>query len=566
MNIKIKKIIESCLQEIDLEDEVISKTLSSVDFVEVQKTTSESHGDYYSNIAMKLSKFLRKNPETIAKQIKAIILEKKYEQIKNIEVKKPGFINFFIENSARASIVTKIIKSKNIFDGFKSMNPKKIHLEFVSANPTGPLHVGHGRGLIYGKTLCSILRTQGHDVHTEYYVNNIGKQIDILSISVVLSLMNLKKPFTDVDIYNGKYISTIASKLKIKYEDKLIPLKNDLTKKDSFSSFLEYIMVNLDSYLELRNSVIDIIIYEYIKIDLDELDVVFSNWFLESELIKNNFVYNILDKIKDKDLSYLKDGAIWFKSTKYGDDKDRVLVRANGALTYFATDIAYHSIKLKKYDQIINVWGSDHHGYVPRLLNALKGIGYDTTKISIHLIQFANLYRDGEKISMSTRSGEFITLKSLIDEIGSDAINFFYIDKKIEQHLDFDINTALSKDKDNPVYYIQYAHARIEKIKSKIDLNKLDFDNAQLLESKEQALLRLLNSYEDTFRMAINTLQPQMITNYLYKLSQSFHSYYGNIKIIDDEINYSRVSLIIAIQKVLKDGLNLFNINAPEDM
>ena len=254
------------------------------------------------------------------------------------------------------------------------------------------------------------------------------------------------------------------------------------------------------------------------------------------------------------------------RSTKYGDDKDRVLVRANGALTYFATDIAYHSLKLDKYDYIINIWGSDHHGYVPRLTNALKGIGYDTNKISIHLIQFANLYRDGEKMSMSTRSGEFITLKSLVDEIGSDAINFFYINKKIEQHLDFDINTALSKDKDNPVYYIQYAHARIEKIISKVNLKDLDFDDTKLIDPKEQDLLRLLNNYEETFSVAMDTLQPQMITNYLYKLSQSFHSYYANIKIIDDEINYSRVSLVIAIQKVLKNGLNLFDINAPEDM
>ena len=566
MNIEIKNIIEAYLLEATLDEDINPIEISKEGFIEVQKTTNELHGDYYSNIAMKLSKVLKKNPMDIGEHIKKGLLGKKHPQVKKIEIKKPGFINFFIEDSKRASIVTDIIQSKDIFKNFKTKTKKNIHIEFVSANPTGPLHVGHGRGLIFGKTLSNILRIQGHNVFTEYYVNNIGKQIDILSISVILSIVDLKNPFDDVDIYKGKYIATVADKLKLQYKDSLLVCKNSLSSNNTYESFLNILREDFKPYLIFRDSVIDIIINDYIKKDLDDLNVEFSNWFHESELIKDDFVYKILEKIKSKDLSYVRDGAVWFKSTKYGDDKDRVLVRANGALTYFATDIAYHSLKLDKYDYIINIWGSDHHGYVSRLTNALKGIGYDTNKISIHLIQFANLYRDGEKMSMSTRSGEFITLKSLVDEIGSDAINFFYINKKIEQHLDFDINTALSKDKDNPVYYIQYAHARIEKIISKVNLKNLDFDDTKLMDPREQDLLRLLNNYEETFSAAMETLQPQMITNYLYKLSQSFHSYYANIKIIDDEVNYSRVSLVIAIQKVLKNGLNLFDINAPKDM
>ena len=566
MNIEIKNIIESYLLETTSNEDINPIEISKEGYIEVQKTTNELHGDYYSNIAMKLSKVLKKNPVDIGEDIKKGLLDRKHPQIKNIEIKKPGFINFFLEDSKRASIVTDIIKNKNIFGKFKTKRKKNIHVEFVSANPTGPLHVGHGRGLIFGKTLSNILRIQGHNVFTEYYVNNIGKQIDILSISVILSLINLKKPFDDVDIYKGKYISIVADRLKSQYRDLLIICKDSLSSNNNYESFLESLKKDFNAYLIFRESVIDIIINDYIKKDLENLNVQFSNWFHESELIKDNFVYQILEKIKSKDLSYTKDGAVWFKSTKYGDDKDRVLVRANGALTYFATDIAYHSLKLDKYDHIINIWGSDHHGYVPRLTNALKGIGYDTDKMSIHLIQFANLYRDGKKMSMSTRSGEFITLKSLVDEIGSDAINFFYINKKIEQHLDFEINTALSKDKDNPVYYIQYAHARIEKIIQKVNLNDLDFKDTALIDPREQDLLRLLNSYEQTINQAMDTLQPQLITNYLYKLSQSFHSYYANVKIIDGVINYSRVSLVMAIQKVLNNGLSLLDINAPKDM
>ncbi|MBT3696962.1 MAG: arginine--tRNA ligase [Gammaproteobacteria bacterium] len=566
MNIEIKNIIESYLLETTSDENINPREISKEGYIEVQKTTNELHGDYYSNIAMKLSKVLKKNPVDIGEDIKKGLLGRKHPQIKNIEIKKPGFINFFIEDSKRASIVTDIIKNNNIFEKFKTKIKKNIHIEFVSANPTGPLHVGHGRGLIFGKTLSNMLRIQGHNVFTEYYVNNIGKQIDILSISVILSLIDLKRPFDDVDIYKGKYISTVANKLKLKYRDLLLIHKDSLSGNKVYESFLGSLKKDFNSYLVFRDTVIDIIINDYIKKDLEDLNVQFSNWFHESELIKDNFVYQILEKIKSKGLSYVKDGAVWFKSTKYGDDKDRVLVRANSALTYFATDIAYHSLKLDKYDHIINIWGSDHHGYVPRLTNALKGIGYDTDKMSIHLIQFANLYRDGEKMSMSTRSGEFITLKSLADEIGPDAINFFYINKKIEQHLDFEINTALSKDKDNPVYYIQYAHARIEKIIQKVSTDNLNFDDRELIDPKEQELLRLLNSYVQTIEQAMDTLQPQLITNYLYKLSQSFHSYYANVKIIGEEINYSRVSLVMAVQKILKNGLNLFDISAPEDM
>ena len=567
MNIQLKKIISESLDKTkykkDFSDEIININKD----IEVQKTINPKHGDFFTNVAMKMAKIVKESPMDIADQIKSCILSLKYEEIEKIETIKPGFINFYLKNIQKNSIIQEIVKKDSTLDVFKTDNPKKIHVEFVSANPTGPLHVGHGRGLIFGNTISNLLRAQGHKVFTEYYVNNIGKQIDILTLSIILIILKKKGKLNNEDIYQGTYLKDIASTLDTKFLNEIKLHESGLDECKSLDEYLIKIKSFGNLFNELKENIINIIIEKYIKNDLDALNVSFSNWFFESELIKNNYVYAVLDDLKNKQLSYIKDEAVWFKSSKYGDEKDRVLVRANGTLTYFATDIAYHINKLEKYDYVINVWGADHHGYVPRLTNALKALGYDAEKLSIYLIQFANLYRGDEKISMSTRKGEFITLKSLIDEIGTDAINYFYIDKKRDQHLDFNINTALSKDKDNPVYYIQYAHARIKKILYKIDnIKKHKFNPESMNNKKEQDLIKILNSYGEIYKNSAASLQPQLITNYLFKLSQSFHSYYASTKIIDDNIDYNRVYLLLAIQKILKDGLNLMNIKAPEDM
>ncbi len=567
MNIQLKKIISKSLNKTKYKKDFSDEITNINKDIEVQKTINPKHGDFFTNVAMKMAKIVKESPMDIADQIKSCILSLKYEEIEKIETIKPGFINFYLKNIQKNSIIQEIIKKDSTLDVFKTDNPKKIHVEFVSANPTGPLHVGHGRGLIFGNTISNLLRAQGHKVFTEYYVNNIGKQIDILTLSIILIMLKKKGNLNNEDIYQGAYLTDIASTLDTKFLNEIKLHESGLDECKSLDEYLIKIKSFGNLFNELKENIINIIIEKYIKNDLDALNVSFSNWFFESELIKNNYVYTVLDDLKNKQLSYIKDEAVWFKSSKYGDEKDRVLVRANGALTYFATDIAYHINKLEKYDYVINVWGADHHGYVPRLTNALKALGYDTEKLSIYLIQFANLYRGDEKISMSTRKGEFITLKSLIDEIGTDAINYFYIDKKRDQHLDFNINTALSKDKDNPVYYIQYAHARIKKILYKIDnIKKYKFNPESMNDKKEKGLIKLLNSYGEIYKNSAALLQPQLITNYLFKLSQSFHSYYASTKIIDDNINYSRVYLLSAIQRILKDGLNLMNIKAPEDM
>ena len=567
MNIQLKKIISESLNKTKYKKDFSDEITNINKDIEVKKTIDPKHGDFFTNVAMKMAKIVKESPMDIADQIKSCMLSIKYEEIEKIETVKPGFINFYLKNIQKNSIIQEIVKKDSTLDVFKTDNPKKVHVEFVSANPTGPLHVGHGRGLIFGNTISNLLRAQGHKVFTEYYVNNIGKQIDILTLSIILIILKKKGNLNNEDIYQGTYLTDIASTLDTKFLNEIKLHESGLDECKNLDEYLVKIKSFGDLFNELKENITNIIIEKYIKNDLDTLNVSFSNWFFESELIKNNYVYTVLDDLKNKQLSYIKDGAVWFKSSKYGDEKDRVLVRANGALTYFATDIAYHINKLEKYDHVINVWGADHHGYVPRLTNALKALGYDTEKLSIYLIQFANLYRGDEKISMSTRKGEFITLKSLIDEIGTDAINYFYIDKKRDQHLDFDINTALSKDKDNPVYYIQYAHARIKKILYKIDnIKKHKFNPKSINNKKEQDLIKILNSYGEIYKNSAASLQPQLITNYLFKLSQSFHSYYASTKIIDDNIDYNRIYLLCAIQKILKDGLNLMNIKAPEDM
>ena len=419
MNIQLKKIISESLNKTKYKKDFSDEITNINKDIEVQKTINPKHGDFFTNVAMKMAKIVKESPMDIADQIKSCILSLKYEEIEKIETIKPGFINFYLKNIQKNSIIQEIIKKDSTLDVFKTDNPKKIHVEFVSANPTGPLHVGHGRGLIFGNTISNLLRAQGHKVFTEYYVNNIGKQIDILTLSIILIMLKKKGNLNNEDIYQGAYLTDIASTLDTKFLNEIKLHESGLDECKSLDEYLIKIKSFGNLFNELKENIINIIIEKYIKNDLDALNVSFSNWFFESELIKNNYVYTVLDDLKNKQLSYIKDEAVWFKSSKYGDEKDRVLVRANGTLTYFATDIAYHINKLEKYDYVINVWGADHHGYVPRLTNALKALGYDTEKLSIYLIQFANLYRGDEKISMSTRKGEFITLKSLIDEIDS---------------------------------------------------------------------------------------------------------------------------------------------------
>lgn len=540
--------------------------------IEINRTSDKSHGDLYSNIAMKLAKILKKNPLNIAEEIKdSIPID---ENIIKIESVAPGYINFFISTKNKYNQIDKILSCEDNFIR-KEKNVKNIHVEYVSANPTGPLHIGHGRGMILGEVTARFLSFQGHKTKREYYVNDAGRQIDLLLVSVLLSHIG-KSEHAFIDekenhdghllTYKGEYIHNVASALesdlgKIDRNsiDKLIhePI-------DSLISFLK----NHKHYFDIRNSLVNLIIDDYIKKDLNAVGINFDSWYKESDLYKTGLLDEVLSIIKNKNLSYSKDGALWFKNTQYGDDKDRVLIKKNGDMTYFATDIAYHVHKFKYHDVLLDIWGADHHDYAQRLKTALKALNYDVdARLQIHLVQFANLSKSGHSISMSTRSGEFYPIQDLVSDIGKDATRFFYLIKKKEQHLEFDLDQAEEKNKNNPIYYIQYAHARITKILKDLDKEKVSVENYHNLNSKNEIdILEMIDKYLETVNKAIYEIRPDIITNYLYKLSKAFHSYYAETKILTDEIKGEKIKLVQCVDKIILNGLDVLDIMPMDTM
>ena len=532
--------------------DAINKTYSNKKFiklVEVQNVTAKNvDADFFSNISMKLSKELQTNPMEIANQlIKNISMNNDIQ----IDIVKPGYINFLIKDMKKNNIISTINSNNDLLENCRSKNKLKINVEFVSANPTGPLHVGHGRGVIYGNIIAKFLKIQGHDVTKEYYVNDHGNQIKKLCLSV-FSQINAIYGENEEELYQGNYIKEIALLIK----------QNNLE--------LPEISANKDTNIvipeQTRNFIVESII-ERIKKQLDDLDVSFDNWFYESSLFdaKNKYNPDTLIETLKKSGNIHNDGtsAILLKA-----EEPRVLVKSDGTYAYFATDLAYHHMKLEKYDLVINIWGADHHGYIPRMKAGLKALGHDTSKLDIHLIQFANLFRDGEKISMSTRKGEYVEINELNDQIGKDAINFFYLTKNKDQHLDFDLDVAIKQNKNNPVYYIQYAHARIEKILEEVnDYREKECSLENLNSSHEKELISTLINFSDILKKTIIDLQPQLMTHYLQKLAQDFHSYYANVKILNnDKQDYSKIHLIAAVQKVIRCGLDLLNITSPKVM
>ncbi len=518
------------------------------EFIEVQNVTAKNiDADYFTNISMKLAKKLKINPTTIAEKIIAS-LDKQEDFIYFFS--KPGYINFKVTDIMKNNIIQKINESDNLLCGCKTDNPKKINVEFVSANPTGPLHVGHGRGAIYGNIIAKFLTIQGHNVTKEYYVNDFGNQIHILLISIFSKIDNEYAAGYN-ELYQGEYINHIASNLTEEQKKLIINNSKDFFKKIDSSG----------PEKNLKTHIVNLMV-GIIQQSLMNLNIDFDNWFYESSLFENNNVSKIINKLEQDNYTFTKDGALMIQA-----DEPRVIIKSDGNYTYFASDLAYHNIKMNDYDSVINIWGADHHGYVPRVKVGLKALGHDIDKLDVHLVQFANLFKNGEKISMSTRKGQYIELESLRKEIGNDAINFFYLTKNKDQHIDFDLNIAIQDSKNNPVYYIQYAFARIEKILISIegyDINKHKFKT--LDNDSEKEIIDTLNSFTEIFHKAIIQLEPHLITNYLYKLSQEFHSYYANVKILDNKINYDRVYLIKAIQKVIKCGLDLLNISSPKEM
>ena len=541
-------------------------------------TDSLQKGHWTTNLCLVASNLAKKNPRDIASAL--IPKLEGHLGILKVELAGPGFINIFLTREAFLDQLDGAHKNPNFFVDSAHAPKEKIQIEFVSANPTGPLHVGHGRGAAYGDAIGRILQRLGHDVSREYYVNDAGRQIDILACSIFLRRFEC---FDDDDFpgsaYKGSYIIEIAQGIEIDSnfsQTEKETLTDDLPSGDEekIDILIERIKINyLNNWLLIRKYGLDYVI-KSINEDLTEFKVIFDNWFFESSLgklkDKESEISMALDQVK-KDHAYEKDGAVWLESTKFGDDKDRVIIREDGRGTYLSADLAYHRNKLDRgFDTIINVWGSDHHGYIKRIEATIEAMGYSKKQMQVQLVQFANLFDNGSKVKMSTRSGNFYTLKQLIDDIGPDASRFYYLSKQADQHLDFDIGIARSNTKDNLYYYVQYAHARICSVEKKFlesggslpdKFNEDDFDGCD-------ELLQMALSAQFVIKGAGENLQPHLIVYYLRDISQSFHQFYNSVNILhakESEQNNIIRSLII-VKSVIASSLELLGIEPLDSM
>ena len=576
----VLKLVKSGLEKIpELEEFLDEETIEKA----VERTKDNKHGDFTSNIAMRFAKLMKKNPRDLAEQLVKMIPNNNL--VNKINIAGPGFINFHLSDDSFHNEIINVIESNHTY-GRKLHNNKSILLEFVSANPTGPLHVGHGRHAAYGATLGNILEAVGYKVHREYYVNDAGRQMDILCVSVIIRKLESKKFNISLPSsgYQGDYIREIARSIELKNEkniaEKIIQLSvydNEEEKEQHIDQiiFLAKEELGLNEFNAIKTLALESIRSD-IEEDLREFDVIFDTWFSEHSLTKEGHIEKALKILDVQKLLYKKDGAIWFKATEFGDEKDRVVTRENNNNTYFTSDIAYHHNKKDRgFDHLIDILGSDHHGYIARVKAGLIAMGHMAEDLEVDLVQFVSLFRAGIKQSMSTRSGEFITLRQLREEVGNDAARFFYIMRSNEQHLDFDLELAKSKSNENPVYYIQYAHARIASVFRQLDEKNLTYEknsgnkNLTLLKSmKEKNIMSLLSRYPETLELSANNRAPHNLAQYLRDLATEFHSYYNDSTFIVDESNIrnARLTLIKATQIVLYNGLKLLGVSAPEIM
>ena len=557
--------------------------------VQVERTRDPSHGDFSSNAAMVLAKQARTKPRDLAARLVEALPAS--ASIERVEIAGPGFINFFLAPAAYLSLVPRILAAGPAYGRSNQGAGKRVQVEFVSANPTGPLHVGHGRGAAYGAVVADLLAAMGFDVHREYYVNDAGRQMDILATSVWLRYLELcgeELPFPS-NGYKGDYVWDIAAALHREHGDDyrhvvgkvfegVPPDEPDGGDKETHVDALIERARHLlgDNRYRLVFELGLNRILDDIRDDLSLFGVDYDEWYSERSLTESGAVNKAIERLRDAGHLYEREGALWFRSSGFGDEKDRVLVRENGQSTYFASDIAYHMDKLERgFERVIDVWGADHHGYVPRVKAALTALGDDPDKLDVLLVQFAILYRGGEKVQMSTRSGEFVTLRQLRKEVGKDAARFFYVMRRCEQHLDFDLDLAKSQSADNPVYYVQYAHARVCSVLRQAADKGLAVDpspgetNLELLvEAHEQALLRTLSRYPEVVEAAAFTEEPHQLTHYLRELANDFHTYYNAHQfLVDDQrLRDARIKLILAVRQVLRNGLDLLGVSAPPSM
>jgi arginyl-tRNA synthetase len=526
--------------------------------MDVDKPKYESHGDFSSNFALVAASVWKMQPGKIAAILLSFI--KIDEWIEKVEIAGPGFINFFISRQVWIPVVNEILDKDHSYGSSDIGQNEKIQVEFVSSNPTGPLHVGHGRGAAVGDALGNILSFSGFDVQREYYINDSGRQIRTLGTSVRLRLLQKTGKNIDFpeDCYQGDYIKDIADSLFEKQGDTLLR-KNE-------AEAVEYCAKYAASE-----------ILKGMREDLDSFGVKFDCWFSEQSLYDSGKVQQVIEHFKSIGLIYEAEGALWFKTKDYGDEKDRVVVRNNGFTTYFASDIAYHMNKFERgFNRVIDIWGADHHGYINRIKASVEASGRNPDQFQVILVRLVSLSREGKPVPMSTRAGEFVTLKEIITEVGKDAARFLFLSRSYDSGLDFDLELAKKQTADNPVYYVQYVHARISSILSKaVNENIIpttEFkkgENLRLLTANEEInLLKILGNFEETVRKSALELHPHIIFTYLMNLAGAFHLYYNRHKVINDEreSTLARLSLVLAVKKVIRNGLTLLGVSAPERM
>nr|WP_319491338.1 arginine--tRNA ligase [uncultured Desulfobacter sp.] len=531
---------------------------------EVETPKHEGQGDFSTNFAMVSAKLQKMAPAKIAKTLVESMSDiadaSLGPALEKIEVAGPGFINFFLSPGAWHPVVDQVLSQDAGYGASDMGQGARVQVEFVSANPTGPLHVGHGRGAAVGDAMGNILSFAGYNVQKEYYINDSGRQIRTLGTSVWLRLQQMQGKTVDFpdDCYQGDYIKDLAKEVF------------DVQGKD-LADADEKQGVEICARFAAGE------ILAGIRSDLDDFGVSFDNWFSEQSLYDSGRVQSTIENFKEKDLIYEKDGALWFRTEKFGDEKDRVVVRNNGLTTYYASDIAYHDEKYERgFDRVIDVWGADHHGYIKRIDAAVLATGRKSEQFDVILVQLVNLLRDGTPVQMSTRAGEFVTLKDIVDEVGKDAARFMFLSRSYESGLEFDLELAKKKSADNPVYYVQYVHARITGILTKAKdegiIDRTEFDVGMNLEKlvteEELKLIKQIAGFQEQVEKSAASLHPHVIFTYLMTLAAAFHAYYNQHKVIMDDkpLSLARLSLVLAVKKVIRNGLMLLGVSAPERM
>ncbi len=546
----LKNSINNCIDTLNLENN---------NKFNVEVPNNKNHGDYSTNVAMVLSKLNQRKPRELAEEIKTELLNDAH--IEQVEIAGPGFINITLAKSLFQELLYDILKAKADYGTTQHGAGKKILLEFVSANPTGPLNIVSARAATYGDTLYRIMNKVGYEAKREFYVNDAGNQVDILAESLELRLRQVRGENIGefpVEAYHGEYLVEMADELNSNEGNRLLMLPE----KDRIEKLKDYA---LNSIHEMQLN------------SLEKYDVEFDNWVSEKKLRNQGVVEEVLSFLAEAECTYEKDDAIWFSSSKYGDDKDRVLMKADGSITYFVPDLAYHLTKYQRgFDYIIDVLGPDHHGYVPRLKAAIKALKYDEEKLEVVFLQQINLFEDGEKIKMSKRLGKIITMDDLVDEVGKDVARFFFIDRRTNAHLNFDMDLARKQSDENPVYYIQYAHARISSIIKKarkeheIRIGKPSRTACNFLnEEAEIELMKKLIGFPQLLESVADTREPHRLATYVFELAGMFHKYYAKHKVIDEEnidVTKGRLFLITAVKNVLAIALDLLGVNAPDRM